>query len=293
MPAHRVPRIQLLCAYEPCASPFTVTPGEADRVRYCSPTCRKLARQQPRVVPVILICAYAPCSQPFTVLPWQAEATKFCKAACYQAQRKVASSHEAFVQRFWSKVVICEHGMTCTECCWPWMGAMHANGYGNFRATPYKEGNVSAHIVSWFIKTGEWPEEGLFVCHTCDFGLCVQNNAHLFLGTQLDNMQDCVSKGRQGYITHPERVLRGEAHPARLHPERMARGDMNGMRLHPESVLRGDKSPVHKLTEAQLAEAIRLYATGQWTLKQLGHRYGVTGVAVGVRIRKHKPLLNN
>ena len=62
---------------------------------------------------------------------------------------------------------------------------------------PYKPGNVSAHIVSFFLKTGEWPPDGMFVCHTCDIGLCVQHNSHLFLGTHTDNMQDCIRKGPQ------------------------------------------------------------------------------------------------
>jgi hypothetical protein len=57
------------------------------------------------------------------------------------------------------------------------------------------------------------------------------------------------------------------------------------MRLHPESVLRGDKSPVMKVTEAQVAEAARLYATGQWTYEQLGKRYSVTGAAIRYRIQ--------
>ena len=229
---------------------------------------------------VTLLCAHEPCSKPFSVLPYQARTWKYCSPACYHSAR-ITQTHEAFAQRFWSKVLVCQHGRTCTECCWTWTGATHGQrGYGNFRATPFKAGNVSAHVASWFLKTGEWPEEGWFVCHTCDNNPCVQYNSHLFLGTHIDNMQDMINKGRQGHISHPERIRRGDNHPARLHPERMARGERNGMRLHPESL--------YKITEAQVAEACALYATGQWTLAQLGARYNITGQAIGLRMRRHK-----
>lgn len=233
---------------------------------------------------VILTCAYDPCSQLFVVKPYQAKTWKYCSTICYTLA-KTTQTHEEFAQRFWSKVMVAG-----PDECWLWTATAHGQrGYGNFRATPYKDGDVSAHVVSWFLHTGEWPQKGIFVLHACDRPACV-NPAHLSLGTHTDNMQDMIRKGRQGSITHPERVLRGDSHPARLHPERMARGDKNGMRLHPESVLRGDKSPLHKITEAQVEEARQLYATGQWTFAQLGARYGVTGVAVRYRIRSQRNL---
>src|ERR1043166_9360023 len=138
---------------------------------------------------VMLQCAYLPCSTMFLVLAHRH--AKFCSPACYSAARNDPDRLQAlFAERFWCKVA--KGG---TDDCWLWTGALHGKGYGNFRATPYKAGAVSAHIVSWFLHTGVWPADGLFVHHSCDNMHCARPD-HLCLGTPIDNMQDCAQKGR-------------------------------------------------------------------------------------------------
>ena len=51
-----------------------------------------------------------------------------------------------------------------------------------------------AHRISYVIAYSNLPSH-LKVCHDCDNKLCV-NPYHLFLGTQKDNIQDMLSKGR-------------------------------------------------------------------------------------------------
>jgi hypothetical protein len=75
--------------------------------------------------------------------------------------------------------------------CHIWVGSKSQYGYGKF----YFEGkDVRAHRVSWILTKGKIAENCL-VLHKCDNPSCVNPN-HLFLGTQKDNMQDMINKGR-------------------------------------------------------------------------------------------------
>ncbi len=121
-------------------------------------------------------------------------------------------------ERFWSYV-------KKTETCWEWTRQISQIGYGRFF---FRKKGWMAHRVSWTLSCGEIPP-GLFVLHHCDVRRCVRPD-HLFLGTQKQNIQDAVRKGR------------------------MATGDRHGQRLHPERVARGEHSGKSKLTEEQVRE---------------------------------------
>lgn len=74
--------------------------------------------------------------------------------------------------------------------CWLWIGAANPAGYGNMKLGPKKWDK--AHRISYRIHRGE--PNGV-VCHRCDVPSCV-NPDHLWLGTQADNLADCIRKGR-------------------------------------------------------------------------------------------------
>lgn len=74
--------------------------------------------------------------------------------------------------------------------CILWMGASSERGYGYF----YYKKQMSAHRASYLLFKGIIPTNQC-VLHRCDKVGCV-NPQHLFLGTQLENIQDRINKGR-------------------------------------------------------------------------------------------------
>jgi hypothetical protein len=74
------------------------------------------------------------------------------------------------------------------DACWEWHGTRNAKGYGVFSGK-------MAHRLTYAHAFGPIQDD-LFVCHHCDNPPCV-NTAHLFLGTNMDNLADMVAKGRR------------------------------------------------------------------------------------------------
>lgn len=75
--------------------------------------------------------------------------------------------------------------------CIEFTGFVKPDGYGWFW---YNGTQCYAHRMAWQLTYGVIPK-GLCVLHHCDNRKCV-NARHLFLGTQVDNLEDCRKKGR-------------------------------------------------------------------------------------------------
>lgn len=111
-----------------------------------------------------------------------------------------------------------------TETCWIWIGCKDPKGYGRIGTGGRAGKDVFAHRLSYVFHKGEIPQ-GMLVCHKCDNPACV-NPDHLFIGTQFDNMRDCVRKGRLkpfrpiGELAHNTKLSWKDVKEIRASPQR-------------------------------------------------------------------------
>lgn len=124
--------------------------------------------------------------------------------------------------------------------CWLWSRAANELGYGVL----YDNGTRwPAHRLSYRVWVGEIPE-GHVVCHRCDVPACI-NPAHLFVGTQAENLADMRAKGRRGSVR----------------------------------VYSGSSNVMSRLTEADIPKILNAANDGQ-SFTAIGRTFGVSRVTV-------------
>lgn len=147
---------------------------------------------------------------------------------------------EQRIAAFWAKV----DRSGGDDACWLWTGALVRKGYGNM----FWDGRSrTASRISYELAYGAF-DESLLVCHACDNPGCV-NPKHLFLGTDKDNFDDMIRKGRGRF-------------------------------------LRGSAIGTAKLTDEKVVEIRERYAAGGITMQELGAEYGVVKQLVSGIVRR-------
>ncbi len=117
------------------------------------------------------------------------------------------------IERLNRKSVIMESG------CHEYTGNTDRCGYGRIHVGKHQLG---AHKVMYLLSVGDYDQSKYELMHTCDNPSCI-NPEHLVVGTHLENMHDCLRKGRhtsQNYVTSRRRGESDSESASRLSEER-------------------------------------------------------------------------
>lgn len=150
------------------------------------------------------------CGAPFVNCDPRRINARFCSSTCYMQWRQ--EHHPSKRYRFFLES-IAAHG-TSDECMeWPY--ARCGYGYGQvsvpseLRATNEIADGVRmyCHHAAYVLANGPIPNDK-YVLHSCDNPPCY-NARHLYPGTQQQNMQDMINRGRR-WLSGPPNYASGE-----------------------------------------------------------------------------------
>jgi hypothetical protein len=131
-------------------------------------------------------------------VPTNRQVATTCKApACLNPTHLYLRPWMDHETRFWQKV----DKSAGPDACWVWTSTKFSSGYGAFKVDDLER---QSHRVSYEYAHGVslLGRDADHILHSCDNPPCV-NPAHLRLGTNADNIADCIAKGRNS---------RGEKH---------------------------------------------------------------------------------
>lgn len=166
---------------------------------------------------------------------------------------------ESDKDRFWSKVSFTAN----PNVCWEWNRPIKDGLRPQFWVNTLKR-SINSNRIAYYLHYKKQPSE-LIVCHSCDNPKCCNPN-HLWLGTDNDNMQDMIKKGR----------------------DRKACGDDNGARKKPERVARGERQGLSKLKELDILKIRFLKNTSDISNRKLAKLFSVSPSCIDDIVNRKK-----
>lgn len=109
-------------------------------------------------------------------------------------QRQAGADYRYRVKQMTLRDRLINESLLRKDGCRVWLGSRDKRGYGMLQLGPDW---VAASRAMWMAFRGPIPK-GLCVLHKCDNPPCISLE-HLFLGTQLDNIDDMHKKKRHAY----------------------------------------------------------------------------------------------
>lgn len=132
--------------------------------------------------------------------------------------------------------------------CMEWNKSSDSHGYGDIRT---KKKLHRTHRISFEANNRIVLTSQELVLHKCDNPKC-NNPDHLYIGTQLDNVRDMMTRGRS------------------------AGQFLKGHNIGIENILRGENCKASKLTDDIVLEARRLNDNNIMGYRRLARQYGVS-----------------
>ena len=189
----------MICLF--CKKEIIAPPRSRIGRKYCSDFCKIKIKERSKTCPA--------CNKFFIYLIKYNKERIYCSNKCSASEinkkRYLSPAYKRMTEeeaRVRLKNIL-EKYTNKTISCWLWTGIKSKDGYGKIK---WKNKHMFAHRASYLLYYNELPNN-LCVCHTCDKPECI-NPRHLFLGTNKDNMQDMIKKGRSNYVKHDKHPMK-------------------------------------------------------------------------------------
>jgi hypothetical protein len=126
----------------------------------------------------------------------QSERMKNTKWSQERTEKQKESAHKRKERNIANKMRTFWDNVDKTESCWKWTGKGTHDDRGRVYII-FNGKREAVYRIAYILTYGIIPDD-MCVCHKCDHPFCV-NPEHFFLGTQIDNINDCINKGRHKF----------------------------------------------------------------------------------------------